>query len=54
MKWLAVARARTPGTARTTCADTTSQTLASTSTSGARCRSSRVRARSSAVVMEET
>src|SRR5918997_925982 len=45
MPWLAVASARTPSVAATTCAETTSHTLVRTRISGAVCRSSRVRAR---------
>src|SRR3712207_9397013 len=45
MPWLAVASARTPSVAATTCAETTSHTLVRTRISGAVCRSSSVRAR---------
>src|SRR5688572_2650539 len=51
MEWLAVASARTPSVAATTFADATSHTFASTRISGARCRSSSVRARAARSVM---
>src|SRR3954454_15976199 len=54
MEWLAVASARTPSVAATTCAETTSQTLASERISGAVCRSSSVRARAARSGMADT
>src|SRR5215210_4279179 len=45
MEWLAVASARTPSTAATARAETTSQTLTRVRMSGAVCRSRSVRAR---------